>query len=229
MSDVTHLQNCPDGNADELEYQATVWHEAGHGLINRLNGLEVYSLQALRPSEYRQGRRVFERDGQPIQGAWGLCEDEDPPWVQVRDGRVIGPTDRTWVLGHIAAAIAGPVVEHLWRHDRQHLRRVFWTTYPLRGLTTRRCQDDDLRDACANAALLYPQRSAQNWLVRQQVNHISRYCQTEAVWRCLTRITEALSVTGYLTGTDLDPLIDVRPAGLGVHVDPINPSVRGVA
>lgn len=229
MKYATQLQTRPAGNPDELEYQATVWHEAGHGLINRLNRIEVYSLQALRPSEYRQGRRVFERDGQPIQGAWGLCEDEEPPWVQVREGRVNGPTDRAWVLGHIAAAIAGPVVEHLWRHDRQHHRRAFWTTYPLRGITTRRCQDDDLRDACANASLLYPQRSAQNWLVRQQVNHISRYCQTEAAWRCLTRIAEALSVTGYLTGADLDPQIDVRPAGPGVHVDPINPSVRGVA
>lgn len=194
---------------DELEYLATVWHEAGHGLINRIHHIEVHSLQALRPSEFRQGRRAIDRDGQLVPDAWGYCEDEDPPWIQVRDGRVNADIDRRWVLGHIAANVAGPVVEHLWRNNRQIRRRDFWATYPLRGITTRRCQDDDLRDACENAALLYPLRSAQNWLVRQQVNYLHRLCQKEAVWECLTRIAEALTLTGYLTGTALDTLIDV--------------------
>ena len=192
---------------DELEYLATVWHEAGHGLVNRLHDIEVYSLQALRPSEYRQGRRAIERDGIPVEGAWGYCEDEDAPWIQVRDGRVVADIDRSWVLGHIAANVAGPVVEHLWRNDRRPHRRALWATYPLRGITTTRCQDDDLRNACENAALLYPQRSAQNWLVRQQVNHITRLCQAEDVWACLLRIAEVLTTNGYLLGAELDTLI----------------------
>jgi hypothetical protein len=215
MSAVTHLLTKAMENPDEREYLATVWHEAGHGLINRLHDIEVYSLQALRPSEYCLGRRVFERDGTPVQGAWGYCEDEDAPWIQFRDGRVNADIDRQWVLGHIAASVAGPVVEHLWRNDRQLHRRDFWATYPLRGITTTRCQDDDLRNACENAALLYPQRTAQNWLVRQQVNHIHRLCQSEAVWECLTRIAEELSRTGYLAGMALDPLI-----GLNVDTHP---------
>jgi hypothetical protein len=197
--------------ADEREFWITVWHEAGHGLINRVHGLAVESLQALRPSEHRSGRRVFERDGTPVQEAWGLCDDETQPWIQVRDGLRRPPVERDWVLAHIAANVAGPVVEHLWRHDRVLQRRVFWTHHPLRGITSRHCQDDDLRDACANAALLYPQRSAQNWLVRQQVHRISRYCQAEPVWQCLTRIAEALAVSGYLSGVDLDALIELSP------------------
>ena len=222
MSALTHLHATTTDCPDEQEYLATVWHEAGHGLINRIHHIEVHSLQALRPSEYRQGRRVFEHDGTPVQGAWGYCEDEDPPWIQVRDGRVYADIDRQWVLGHIAASIAGPVVEHLWRNDRQLHRRDFWAAYPLRGITTRRCQDDDLRNACENAALLYPQRSAQNWLVRQQVNHLHRLCQSEAVWECLTRIAEALSRTGYLAGTALDPLIELNAEAFQAHLNAID-------
>ena len=222
MNAVTHPHTPATDNPDEREYLATAWHEAGHGLINSLHDIEVYSLQALRPSEYLQGRRVFERDGTPVQGAWGYCEDEDAPWIQVHDGRVNADIDKNWVLGHIAASLAGPVVEHLWRHDRQLHRRDFWATYPLRGITTARCQDDDLKNACENAALLYPQRSAQNWLVRQQVNHLHRLCQSEAVWDCLTRIAEALSRTGYLVGTALDPLIDLNVDAFQAHLNGID-------
>ena len=196
---------------DELEFLTTVWHEAGHGLINRIHGIEVHSLQALRPSEYRQGRRAFTREGRPVADAWGYCEDEDPPWTQIRDGCVPDANDSQWVLGHIAANVAGPVVEHLWRHDRQPHHRAFWKAHPLRGITTARCQDDDLLNACQNAALLYLERTAQNWVVRQQVQSVRRFCQSDTVWTSLTRIAEALAVSGYLAGPALDALIDLTP------------------
>ena len=55
---LTQASACAD--PDTRDYLATVWHEAGHGLVYRLHGIPVHSLQAIDPVQYRQGRRPLD-------------------------------------------------------------------------------------------------------------------------------------------------------------------------
>ncbi|MFM2008019.1 MAG: hypothetical protein RLZZ09_3674 [Pseudomonadota bacterium] len=205
---------------DTRDYLATVWHEAGHGLVYRLHGIEVHSLQAIDPVQYREGLRPQDHQGQVLTDAIGVCDVGLQPWEEVRDHGVDPDSlSSSRILGFMSANVAGPVAEHLWHHDGQIRLRAFWRTNPLRAPVSDDCSGDDLQDVCANAALLAEERAAQDRNCRRHVHAMVGLFQTPEGWASLERVARALHRHGQLDAEALDQTIglDTRARQVLIH------------